>query len=159
MVDIKERFFQKVSKTPNCWEWNASRSKQGYGEFRYNGKIVKAHRFSWELHNGPIPFIEGYHGTVVMHICDNTSCVNPKHLILGTQKENIYDMYKKDRQAVSKPNLLGELNPGSKLTKDKVLEIRKLYLEGKTQETIAGLFGISRECVSVIVLRKRWKHV
>jgi len=88
------RFFKKVEKTDGCWNWTASKRK-GYGAFKYKGKIVGAHRFSYELHKGVIP-----EDMVVCHKCDNPKCVNPDHLFLGTQSDNMKDAYKKGRLKV-----------------------------------------------------------
>ena len=90
-----ERFWNKVMKiveTDECWEWIAFKNKDGYGLFGYNGKNQKAHRVSWQLHNGPIP-----DGLCVLHKCDNPSCVNPNHLFLGTNADNIKDRVNKNR--------------------------------------------------------------
>jgi len=88
-------FFNKVNKTNNCWNWIGAKSspKNNLRGAFYNGKKqVKAHRFSWEMHYGEIP-----KNILVCHKCDNTLCVNPKHLFLGTQKDNIRDCVKKGR--------------------------------------------------------------
>lgn len=84
----KLNFWDKVSKLSSCWEWTAAKDSRGYGCFgatKYFG-ISKAHRFSYFLHNGDIP--KGMH---VLHKCDNPSCVNPDHLFLGTNKDNMKD--------------------------------------------------------------------
>lgn len=87
---IEDRFFEKVCFYPGeCWEWMGARDGGGYGMLKGLGK---AHRVSWEIHNGPIPDGDGYHGTVVRHKCDNPGCVNPDHLELGTQADNVDDM-------------------------------------------------------------------
>lgn len=91
-----ERFFSKVNKTDNCWEWTASLIGCGYGNFKYKGKRYAAHRFSWELVNGKIP-----DGLLVCHKCDNRKCVNPEHLFLGTQKDNMQDCLRKGRLVLS----------------------------------------------------------
>lgn len=71
-VDDLTRFYDKVDKTEDCWIWNGTRDKDGYGNFWLIDKMVKAHKVSWEIHFGPID-----KGTKVLHRCDNTSCVNP----------------------------------------------------------------------------------
>lgn len=72
-----------------CWEWAGNRNQHGYGRL----DTTYAHRLSWEFHHGPIP-----DGLVVMHACDNPPCVNPWHLRLGTQVENMRDMARKGRR-------------------------------------------------------------
>lgn len=99
----EDRFWSKVAFIPfhTCWEWIGAVGARGYGNFSAHGKSVRAHRFSWELHNGSIPKSTTYHGTVVMHKCDNKRCVNPDHLQLGTQSDNIRDCYSKGRSTMN----------------------------------------------------------
>jgi hypothetical protein len=78
-----ERFWPKVNKTDGCWNWAASKSKKGYGQFRIGKRVVKAHRVAYELEYGPIPA-----GMDVDHRCHNKSCVRPAHLRLATNKQN-----------------------------------------------------------------------
>lgn len=87
------RFWDKVDTSGECWEWTAGCFKRGYGAFAYDDhRPGYAHRFSYELHHGPIP-----EGKVVRHTCDNPKCVNPDHLKVGTQRDNIMDAINRDR--------------------------------------------------------------
>lgn len=89
----EERFWRYVDKTDECWTWTGGRINGGYGCFSVDGETnVAAHRFSYQLHNGEIPA-----GLVVCHRCDNPPCVRPDHLFLGTQLDNVRDMFSKGR--------------------------------------------------------------
>ena len=93
-------FWERKTIQPNgCWEWVGSKRRYGYGQVYYKGKPgVKAHKVAWELTYGPIP-----KGLCVLHKCDNPSCINPGHLLLGTQLDNIKDMTVKGRWNVNGP--------------------------------------------------------
>lgn len=88
------RFWAKVSRGPGCWEWTGSRNPvNGYGQFHPTKHTnYRAHRFAYEVSVGPIP-----PGMLVMHACDNRRCVNPAHLSLGTQLDNMRDAVAKGR--------------------------------------------------------------
>lgn len=94
---IMDRFMSKVEKTDTCWNWTAFIHKNGYGRLSFNKKQMAAHRVSFILHKGQIN-----DGLFVLHTCDNRKCINPDHLLLGTQKENLIDMAKKGRQGIQK---------------------------------------------------------
>ncbi len=159
MKTINERFDDNYTPEPNsgCWLWIGDTSIHGYGRLCVNRKSEKAHRVSWVIHNGAIPLGSGYHGTCVLHKCDNKVCVNPKHLFLGSNTDNVADMVKKGRTAK------GVNNGGSKLTESQVLLIRRLcLLKSKlkiTYKTIAKMFGIHTCSVGEINRRITWKHI
>lgn len=83
------RFWSKVAKSPGCWEWTGRRDSWGYGK---TGRSARTHRVAWELSHGAIP-----PGLSVLHRCDNAACVNPEHLYLGTQADNMRDLRERRR--------------------------------------------------------------
>ncbi len=146
------RFWEKVRKTDTCWLWQASTNQGGYGTFRANGASRLAHRLSWEEHYGAIP-----PATMVLHRCDNPPCVNPKHLFLGTQLDNMRDMANKGRSRSW--DQLGTNHFNVKLDEQRVREIRNRFANGETQVSLAKEFGVSFQNIHLIVRRKKWKHV
>ncbi len=158
---IKERFWEKAKIGPpdECWEWQRCVHKPGYGRFRLYGSTEGAHRVAWMLSYGPIP-----PEMQVCHHCDNRRCVNPKHLFLGTVKDNVADMTSKGRAHYQKPGFhsttTGEDNGWSKLTSDRVIEIRKAYDSGtETGVSMAERFGVSQTTISKVGRRETWRHV
>ena len=136
----------------NCIEFKGYKSTAGYGRKRSDGKMRLAHRLAYcKAKNIDIKEIDGL---VVMHTCDNPPCVNPEHLVLGTQKENMYDMIKKGRHKPSK----GESSGTAKLTSDDVFKIREA-VKFKSQREVAKMFGVGKTQVGNIVSRKRWAHL
>ena len=97
MKTVEVYFWHFVDMSGDCWMWTGCRNYQGYGYFRFEGKMRRAHRIAWILTNGPIPHGEGFHGICVLHRCDNRLCVKPDHLFLGTNHDNVIDMWKKGR--------------------------------------------------------------
>lgn len=146
----RARFMAKVRvrQANECWVWDASTNNCGYGQFRYAGKMRKAHRISYEFFIGTIP-----DGIQVCHKCDNPSCVNPNHLFLGTHTENMKDMAAKGRAGVT----LGKFNPNSKLTPDAVKAIRADTT--KTTKQLGAEFGVSDVMISKIKTGRSWRHI
>ena len=148
----KDRFNQycEPNKESECIEWNGN-IRQGYGRFYLNGKWLTAHRVSWMMNNGPIP-----EGMLILHKCDNSSCVNIKHLFIGTQRDNVLDMIRKKRHKVLK----GSANPNSKLNEFKVVQIRDLYGEGNTSYAkLAREFCVSPKLIELVIKRIVWRTV
>lgn len=128
-----------------CLIFKGCQGTDGYGLVKRNGKMQRAHRLAWERIHGPIP-----KGMLVCHRCDNRACVNPEHLFLGTQKDNIQDAIAKQRMTGPR----GEKQGLHKLTVDQVIEIRRMV---GTQTEIAAAFGIGQDHVSRIRSKKVWK--
>ncbi len=150
------RFWSKVDVRgkDECWPWTGAISNGRYGHLWGGDKLVYAHRFSFELHSGPIP-----DGMDVCHSCDVPSCVNPAHLWLGTRKDNVADMIEKGRGNWSN-RACGEKQGNSKLTKEQVLDIRAKYATRKhTQQELADMFGVVQSAIGRVVRRERWKHI
>lgn len=151
-VGLEKRFWAKVDRRGDneCWVWTGHRLPKGYGHFRVDGGLQKAHRVSYELHKGPIP-----EGHVVCHSCDNPPCVNPAHLWSGTAVENNADRDKKGRHVRS----VGSKHGMATLTEEQVLQIRALAAAGHTRKTIGAQFGITRFHLHEILTRRTWKHI
>lgn len=135
------RFWSYVDKrgTDDCWRWKRSFDSKGYG-IAWCGRVISAHRLSWIIANGPIPEGVGYHGACVMHTCDTPHCVNPNHLQLGSQRDNIADCVAKGRRKYAR----GEQSGMSRMSDRDVAEMRALYSFRKvTQKMLANQFGMS----------------
>lgn len=152
------RFWEKVDKKEEgqCWNWKGYKGRTGHGQMTIMQKQVYVHRFSWELHNGrEIP-----DGMYVCHKCDNGSCVNPNHLFIGTQKENVDDMVSKGRAIHPlEGRVRGEKNGNSKLNLEQVNEIRKKYIPYKVTHKQLGLeFGVSEITIRKILKGQLWNY-
>ena len=183
---IIEKFWSRVDKqgANDCWEWMGNLWNNGYGRFCFsvNGNLttIGAHRFSYEINSGePIS-----KGLFVYHQCDNPKCVNPSHLFLGTNSDNLLDASKKGRTATGKRNgqhthpersirgdahwtrihpekkLRGVSNGRAKLTEKEIIEMRFLYSTGKfSYEKLAKKYSITSVQVGNIIRKESWTHV
>lgn len=140
---VLNRFMQKIEKTDDCWLWTGGKNYKGYGVFNViidgHFKARTAHRISYEHHHNTIPT-----GLVVRHKCRSKHCVNPEHLEVGTQHENILDKIRDGTH-------------GHKLTDEKIRDIRSRV--GQTQQKIAEEFKITQPMVHYIRRGKTWKHL
>lgn len=180
---VEERFWAKVDTSAGpdgCWNWLGAGGAGLHGVIWRGGSNVGAHRLSWELRNG----VKVPDGLFVCHSCDNPSCVNPDHLWVGTQAQNMRDCQMKGRRArgdrhgsrlhpdrVARgdrngarlhPERMprGERNGSAKLSVNDVLSILQMHSAGGvTQKEIAKLHGVSPSLVHCIVSRKNWTHV
>lgn len=144
-------FWSKVKKSDECWTWAGAITLQGYGSASYRGTNCTAHRLSYMIEHGEIT-----KGMVIMHTCDNRACVNPSHLIMGTQKENVHDMHRKGRW--NNNPLWGVQIGTAKLTEQEVLDIRRRYQDHEAnQYELAKQYGISQRTINQIVHKYTWK--
>ncbi len=176
---LMDRFSAKVAPEPNtgCWLWCGSPNSSGYGELKVCGRMLKAHRVSYELHIGEIP--QGLH---VCHHCDTPLCVNPSHLFVGTNADNVRDRMAKGRggcahgaangahthpervprgaahYAHMKParRRCGTANGRAKLTLKDVEQLRARRAEGVPYRKLGREFGISGAQAHLIVTGKSW---
>lgn len=144
-IPIDVRFWPKVNKTDTCWLWDGCLQSRGYGQISFRDKIEYAHRVAYVLTYGEIPS-----GLYVCHKCDNRRCVNPEHLFVATQQENLSDMVSKGRQS------LGIKRNNAKLTDSVVRFIRK---SDETSTALAQKFGVAPRTIRWARSRLTWKHV
>jgi hypothetical protein len=153
---ITKRFWPKVDQSGECWLWTGKRTHDGYGQIRVGSadeSHAMAHRVAYEIENGEIPA-----GMLVLHRCDNPSCVRPSHLFLGTCSDNVQDAISKHRMAV------GAANPRAKLRDLDVVVIRHRYRfdrgvrRAATLKLLAQQFRVSKDSIWDIVSGRTWKH-
>ena len=148
-MSVLDRLLAKVKKNPVtcCWEWTACRDRNGYGRFQVDGQTELAHRVSHELHHGKIP-----QGLLVCHRCDNPRCINPEHLFLGTQADNMADMNTRGRHDPRK----GTSNAWARLSNNDICAIRAAI--GVRQADLAKKYGVGQSQISRIRSGERWGH-
>jgi len=143
--NTKQDFFDRINKLPSgCWEFNGNADRDGYRFFRFEGKEWRAHRLS-VVFDGRDPT-----GKVVCHSCDNTACVNPAHLFIGTQTDNNNDKIQKGRAKGNTDPNKKAVGPKSKLSQDIIDQIQSAQ---GTIASIARQFGIHRDTV------EKYKHL
>jgi hypothetical protein len=145
---LTERFWCRVTVADGCWLWHGAHQPDGRGVLGMNGKLQSAPRVSWHLHYGDIPV-----GMHVLHQCDNPPCVNPAHLFLGTNLDNIRDAQKKGRLRGSNGHLCGDNSASAKLTWNDVDEIRNSV---EILRVLAARYGVSISTIHLIRKRKIW---
>lgn len=145
MTTVSARLWARVSIDPesNCWNCSFSADRTGYPQIRISSRNVAAHRVAWVLHFGDIPI-----GFCICHKCDNRACVNPAHLFLGTQAQNMQDCARKGRH-------VGR----SKINPDTVRHIRVLSRHGFTYNELAVQFSLCPSSISRIVAGHAWAHI
>lgn len=168
MIDqtLKRRFQERIpdSDPDECWEWQGSYFTHGYGRIKRLGKTYRAHRLSYRFHKGPIP-----EGKIIMHRCDNPSCVNPSHLKCGTYAQNNLDKMRKgrcvtgdDHHARTNPELLsrGEEHGRAHLSRSAVISMRReAREEGTTDHVFAKRYDVSNSAVHRAIKGVTWQHL
>jgi HNH endonuclease len=147
------KYVQRNIEINNCWLCQKNLNNEGYGQIKISGKRFLLHRISYAVFKGDFD-----DNLDVLHRCDIKNCINPEHLFLGTQANNMADRDAKGRQAKGEKN--GRYSPVAKLTDIQIKEIRHLKAETRlSQKEIAQIFHVSRPLISCILRGKRWKHV
>ncbi len=149
----EQRFWENVNRgdPDDCWEWTGTLDKRSYGQFRIGQTQYRAHRYSYELHVGPLGDL------LACHSCDNPKCVNPSHLFPGTQLDNMQDMMAKGRRY--KPDVVGEKNGSAKLTEVLVKEARQKFADGASISDLSREYGVCWTAMKLVVTRETWRHV
>jgi hypothetical protein len=145
-----EKFETQFTKTDGCWLWQGCLHPDGYGMFQARGANkafpVRAHRAAYALYTAPIAA-----GQLVLHRCDVRNCVNPAHLYLGTQQDNLDDAVVRNRTAK------GSRSSKSKLTDIEVQEIRRRSSLGETQVILGKAYGVSHNAIGRILNGRSWQ--
>lgn len=146
-------FWSRVSKTDGCWCWTGRTNHHGYGmvQMATGAQFKKAHRVMMEMIT-ETPLVAGQ---CVLHTCDNTSCVRPDHLYIGSMRDNTNDRDSRGRYH----RWYAASHPRAKLTEDQVREIRLQHATGCGLKAIGARFGISSCSVWNIATRRSWKDL
>lgn len=146
----EERFWAKVNKTDSCWLWTGRKSRFGHGYLFVDGKQKEAHRFSYEIHFGPL--LGGEH---ICHNCpggDNPACVNPAHLFVGTHKINMEDAAKKKRFKS------GDSHWKCTINAQQEEEIKARYQsENISMCQLGREYGVAHQTISRIIKGQNWR--
>jgi hypothetical protein len=145
-MELGDRFWDKVDRTGDCWEWRSNIAAGGYPQFSYQGEPRYAHRLVMESEGHDVDDVQ------VNHHCDNPQCVNPEHLYIGDQSDNVQDSHDRNRRE-DVEYASGEDHGQSKLTAEQVEEIRD---SDETQVELAERFGVSQSLISQIQNGKWW---
>jgi len=147
-----------VSSDPDaCWPWKGAKSHYGHGVYKYPGvfgvlKATAAHRVAFQLHHDLILHDNSHH-CFILHSCDNPPCCNPRHLRIGSQKENVEDVFKRNRGKV------GEAHWNHVVTEAVAAEILLLHRSGVKTRPLMDMFSLGRSAVEHIIYRRCWKYL
>jgi hypothetical protein len=154
-ASIAERLAHYSMPEPNSgcqlWLGAAFEKRRGYGSLNVAGRVIAAHRLSYELHKGPIP-----KGMFVCHKCDVPACINPDHLFLGTTADNSADMVAKGRSRKDNKGVFGARHGMSKLNADLVRAIRA---DTRRHKDIAADVGVTKGAIQAVKAGDTWRHV
>lgn len=145
MKDLFDYLFDRTAVQSNgCWEYTGQQTNGGYGKVWYNYKDLLAHRVSYDLCVGDIP-----KGMCVLHKCDNRICVNPKHLFLGTHKDNVQDCIQKGRRGSGR----------ALLTVEEVSQIKRQLTLGVSHGVLATRYSVAPSTIGMISIGRNWSEV
>lgn len=148
---LKQRMMDKVEKVNGCWLFRGCLNSWGYGQVRIQGRTLGAHKVMFELENGKIP-----KGKQANHTCHVCNCINPQHIYVGTQKENVRDMIEAGRSNYAVGERIGQ----AKLNGKDIIKIRGLIAAGlATKKGLARTYKVHRATIQAIVKRTTWKHI
>lgn len=153
---LRAAFFRKVrfDQQTGCWEWQGAKDSKGYGVIRSHGRMRMAHRVIYEWTHGGV-----LDAMVIRHKCDNPCCVNPAHLVSGSQSDNMFDMHDRNRHPRCGGAPSGERNGVARLTEEKVIALRQRRREGATIAELEAEFGVSEGTIRPALTGKTWGHL